>query len=234
MKITFRAFNSDAGLNGIIPSPASKALPKWFKSISQFIGNNKSFDLDSSNNPNLTVKACSPFLDSLIAGYVIYLENDILVKKIDGEISVQWTRGGNNLVSSHSVEQIDSKQIPSGFYKIPLKFENSWSIITPKGYSALIVHPLNRTDLPFYTLSGFVDTDDYHLPVNFPFVMRDDFEGIIEAGTPIAQIIPVKRELWAHKIEEFDANFSQKNWAKLKSKVFKSYKTQFWKRKDYK
>jgi hypothetical protein len=123
--------------------------------------------------------------------------------------------------------------VPSGFNPQPYKFKNDWSIKTPNGYSALFTHPLNRGDLPFYTLSGFVDTDGYNGPVNFPFLIRSDFEGIIPAGTPIVQVIPIKRESWTHEISKFEEEFSSKFNAKFHSKMYRVYKNLFWKRKDY-
>jgi hypothetical protein len=124
--------------------------------------------------------------------------------------------------------------VPHGYDPQPFKFRNDWAIETPKGYSALFVHPLNRGDLPFYTLSGVVDTDDYNVPVNFPFLIRADFEGIIPAGTPIAQVIPIKRESWGHEIGKFDPEYSTKKSAKFNSTIYRAYKNLFWKRKEYK
>jgi hypothetical protein len=133
----------------------------------------------------------------------------------------------------HGKNQISPEMIPAGFSDQPFKFKNNWSIKTPKGYSALFVHPLNRGDLPFYTLSGFVDTDDYNTPVNFPFLIRADFEGIIPKGTPIAQVIPIKRESWTHEVNNYDPKFTIEKEAKLNSTIYRAYKNLFWKRKDY-
>jgi hypothetical protein len=162
------------------------------------------------------------------------LSNDIYVVKNEGHLpSISWKRGGD-LVSTHAVAQISIEQIPEGYCHQPFKFSNEWGIELPKGYSALYTHPLNRTDLPFYTLSGVVDNDKYVQPVNFPFLIREDFEGLIEAGTPIAQIIPVKRESWSHQIIKFDLEFIKKFEAKFRTKIYRAYKIGYWSRKDYK
>ena len=69
------------------------------------------------------------------------------------------------------------------------------TILTPNKYSLLITHPLNRTDLPFLVSSGFVDSDKTQLSFGkLPFFLKEDFEGIIKAGTPYAQLIPIRRE----------------------------------------
>jgi hypothetical protein len=80
-----------------------------------------------------------------------------------------------------------------------IKFNNFWTIETPPGYSLLITHPINRHDLPFMTLTGLIDTDLYKDNfINFPARWRDpSFRGVLPKGTPVAQCIPVKRELWS-------------------------------------
>ena len=47
----------------------------------------------------------------------------------------------------------------------------------------------------FTIMDGIVDTDSYNALVNFPFFLNDwSYEGLIPAGTPMAQVIPFKRE----------------------------------------
>ena len=233
MKISFKAFNNSAGISGHSPAPSVKKLPSWYNAIPRFVDNEKKFKFFANGNVNSTVKWCNPFLDSLTAGYMITLENDLFVALENGEHSFAWKSGGSEYISNHDKRQVSKEMVPQGFDPQPFKFLNNWSIKTPKGYSALFIHPLNRGDLPFYTLSGFVDTDDYNQPVNFPFLIREDFEGIIPAGTPIAQVIPIKRESWTHEIGEFSEDFVIKSSAKFNSTIYRAYKNLFWKRKDY-
>jgi hypothetical protein len=75
-----------------------------------------------------------------------------------------------------------------------MKWLNWWAIRCPPGYSLLFVPPLNRPDPRFTIFSGIVDADRYFEYVNFPFVWNEpNYHGIVEAGTPIAQVIPIKR-----------------------------------------
>ncbi|HZL31017.1 MAG TPA: hypothetical protein VFC54_08145, partial [Pseudolabrys sp.] len=87
------------------------------------------------------------------------------------------------------------------------KFNNFWTIETPPGYSLLFTHPLNRTDLPFTTITGLVDTDKYSESlIAFPARWHDtNFNGVLPKGTPVAQCIPVKREKWVSRIEAMSA-----------------------------
>ena len=71
------------------------------------------------------------------------------------------------------------------------------------GYSLLVIHPINRDDLPFRALSGLVDCDRYHDAfVQFPARWVDpDFNGVLPKGTPVVQCLPVRREAWALQFE---------------------------------
>jgi hypothetical protein len=87
-----------------------------------------------------------------------------------------------------------------------IKFNNFWTIETPPGYSLLIMHPINRHDLPFVTLTGLVDADRYRDNfIYFPARWRDpDFNGVLPKGTPVAQCLPLKRESWTARFETID------------------------------
>ena len=87
----------------------------------------------------------------------------------------------------------------------PIKFHNLWTIEAPEGYSLLFTHPLNRFDLPFTTLTGLVDSDQYHDNwIHFPAHWHDkNFSGVLPRGTPVAQCVPVKRETWAVRTTTF-------------------------------
>ena len=65
------------------------------------------------------------------------------------------------------------------------------------------------------------------------FFIKNSFSGIIYAGTPIAQLIPIKRENW-ELIE--NKNLKQKGDSMyIDSSLTKNfYKTNLWNRKEYK
>jgi hypothetical protein len=83
------------------------------------------------------------------------------------------------------------------------------------------------------TLSGIVETDNYYSNIHFPFFIKEGFEGIIPAGTPIVQVIPLKREQWKNTIGEADARKLDESNFRLKGKIGRSYKSQWWVRKSY-
>jgi len=150
-------------------------------------------------------------------------------------INVRWATN-INFIGTHGPEQAPGLPVPFGGENGLLKWRPGWRISTPEGYSCLFTHPLNRHDLPFRTFSGVVDKDKYKLGVEFPFqlltsIKKDVF--ILEKGTPICQVLPFKRDNWNSSTIEFNEEENKKEGFKLKSKIVRSYKQQFWQKKVY-
>lgn len=211
------------------PRPASEFIPDWYKNMESYVGGKKI--PDGKGVTTGTVKRCMPVFDSIISGYIITLPADVFVSIKDGQQYFEWSTFG--LISFHSVEQAENHPSRKP-YPYP-KFMNPWGIKTPKGYSVLFVQPFHR-EAPFTILPGIVDTDEYYSQVNFPFVINDpSFEGLIPKGTPIAQVIPFKRESWKMEFgNEKQVIENKKLSIKLQTKFFDRYKTMFWSRKEYK
>ena len=218
------------------PKPASSFIPEWYKSIPGLVGEEKKHGIHI-NNPgtsNSTIKGCSPFLDALVTGYIWSAPVDIEIRKEDNNYFFRWRTEGV-FVTEHTYDQHPG--VPPAFNgkDFIMKWAFNYIIETPKGYSTLFTHPLNRNDLPFKTFSGIVDTDEYNLPVQFPFQilkMEEDLL-IIEKGTPLCQIIPFKRENWKSEKENISDLAKRINEFNFKSKIIKSYKKNFWKKKRY-
>jgi hypothetical protein len=68
---------------------------------------------------------------------------------------------------------------------------------------------------------------------NLPFFLKEGFEGIIPKGTPIAQIIPFKRESWNLQKDAALVNESRLNSRNSDSVIFGWYKKTIWKKKSY-
>jgi hypothetical protein len=225
--------NTDIWYNA--PQPASKYVPQWYKDIPQFMDNAPKLKLlvgDERNATNATIKRCVPFLDAMTTGYTYTLADDISVFSNNGVLEV-LSKTGSTLISSHDISQFDGLHIPDEYHKIVFKFENPWVFNPPLGYSMMFTHPVNRLDLPFVTFTGVVDVDSYDIPVQFPFLLKKDFEGILESGTPVAQFFPVKRESWKIEAEQYDERSRLKSFRKFHSKINRSYQNQFWHKKIY-
>lgn len=214
------------------PLPASKLIPEWYKEMGSYL--NKEKKPIGNGIVSTTIKKCMPVFDAITAGYIIKTPADIWVsiKEIDG-VKTQYFEWSNySLIQFHPIEQAPNHPSKKP-YSYP-KFMNPWAIKTPKGYSTLFVQPLHRKSV-FTILEGIVDTDIYTAPVNFPFVIDDpDFEGLIPAGTPMAQVIPFERKQWVMSIgKEKELTLINNLGKKLETKFFDRYKTLFWAKKEY-
>lgn len=176
------------------PKSASFHTPKWFKDM-------KPDDTSSVKTlPHyLTVKSCVPFIDALTSGYMLELPVDVAVKKVNGFINLTWSKGDLRIAEARGGEGAPLLPVPTGYDKQHFVWFSMVSFEISKGYSMLITHPFNRFDLPFVTLSGIADADSVLGPGQIPFFIKEGFEGVIQAGTPIAQLLPFKRENWQLK-----------------------------------
>lgn len=212
------------------PQPASKFIPDWYKNLDSYMGSIKR--PDGNGTTNATAKRCMPVFDAITSGYIIVSPADVFVSQRDGQPYFEWSNFG--LISFHPKEQAPDHPNRNGLNAYP-KWINHWAIKTPKGYSTMFVQPFHRESV-FTILPGVVDTDTYTAPVNFPFVLNDPkFEGIIPAGTPIAQVIPFKRESWEMQFGEQKEFIEQAQvTTRLQTKFFDRYKTMFRSSKEYK
>ena len=213
------------------PSPATKNLPDWYKSLKGYIDGKYRF---TTKSVGTTVKKCVPYFDAITAGYFIYLSADVIVDPESDTGNIIHWKTSSPIVRLHAMEQLGDFKVPNEYYNIPFKWDNFHTVSTPRGYSSFIMHPANRIDLPFYTLSGIVDTDEYNkTPILFPFFLKKDFRGLIPKGTPIAQVFPFKRDSWKmeiqHPIENIEANLEKHN-----SYMIHAYKNFSWGKKDFK
>jgi hypothetical protein len=215
-----------------LPKAAKNFVPEWYKKSEKVINGSKEI-LDHHGNKKLALKACMPFADSLLSGYMVYSWQDIQVTRdANGIPNFAWPIEPDPLQSRPS----DGDQllpVPAGHDGLSLVWLNKLSMKTPAGYSVLITHPLNRFDLPFTTLSAIVDSDSVMYPGRVPFFIKSDFEGVIKKGTPIYQVIPFKREDWVSQKDEAIIKEGNKNMFNATSVISGWYKQNYWKKKMY-
>ena len=226
-------FTNTADADIAKPILASMMLPDWYKQMGSYTHGEKIPVYDEQKLNFGTAKKCMPMFDALTAGYILRSAADIHISKENDEYYYQWS--GLNAIEFHSPDQLTNN--PHNKYNtnaIP-KWKNYWAIETPKGYSCLFVSPFNQ-NLPFAIFPGIVDTDTYKSTIHFPFLLNEpNFQGYIKAGTPIAQVIPFKRESWNMEFggpDDVATHNRLKN--TLSTKFFDKYKTLFWTKKEYK
>lgn len=198
-QLEFLCFEDDLG-NIPEPYPARKLIPEWYKALAMKRG--PGFDQS-------TVKRCPPFLDAMVTGWIIPLVADVEIESNHDCSHIKYnTKYPRPIIENHLQEQVTSDKCPAPHLpKPPIKFLNYWMIRCPKGYSLLFTPPLNRADERFTCFSGLVDCDGYFEFINFPFVWNvPNFHGILPAGTPLMQVIPIKRDtiFKKHNIRAFN------------------------------
>jgi hypothetical protein len=212
------------------PKPSSHFVPDWFKSIpAERSKKGQNFKQAS------TVKKCVPFMDAFTMGYTLALPQDIGFSNHNGSVDVNvGVDRQPSLLELDPVHRTEGLHVPDGYSEVVFRINLQQIIETPKGYSLLVTHPLNRFDLPFLTFSGVVDTDVLSTPITVSLRLKQGFTGILEKGTPLAQVIPIKRETWDSSIgDPYSSNKINKINFDLNSRLNRSYQLNFWNKKRY-
>lgn len=164
------------------PLPAANVLPEWYRQLDAAFGDGKS-----------TVKRCRPFFDALTRGWIIPLPTDIdVTADEDGDLEFGYDYE-IPLVHAHA----DGETGPSTPYAgMPvMQWLSPWRIRVPEGYSVLFTAPMNRVEQRFRLFSGIIDCDQGLFHANSPFLWTQfPYSGTVEKGTPIAQLIPFRRD----------------------------------------
>lgn len=221
------------------PTPASKARPSWWKQIQPYhadIKHDRFVDATSG-----TIKTCPAITDIQDFGYMMYFPFDIYVDATDiNQLRVEIPprlldkEGGSHYVSSHFAWQVDGFKVGEEFHPQHIKINPVFGVSTPKGYSVWMTHPTNRTDLPFRTMDSLVDTDTYTAFWTVIIFIKKGFKGVIEAGTPMLQVMPFKRDdVFNSKVVPKNEKKWNKNWEGIKIKFHRTYKNYFWSRKRF-
>ncbi len=231
--ITFVAKDEFTFKSTTAPVPSKKIFPEWYKNMSNYKTKKPTFDEHTGNN-NSTFKFCMPFLDSLTFGYVAVTPCDLVVERgfDDNDIKIHCN-GMFDLIGYRGSPSKHSMPIPEDYYQLEFTWLTHWEAQTPDGYSSFYTHPINRPDLPFYTVSGVMDTDKWYATGNHPFFLKKGFEGLIPMGTPMMSIIPFKRDNWESDSRFMDPMEYNVLNSKVRRHASSGYKKEVWERKDF-
>lgn len=224
-KVIFIAEESANGLP--LPYPAYKSFPNWFVAsnpkiskcpftslmkLQQLQGN---FRPSSNANQfrlvkNSTVKNCPGIVDYLKTGYILPAWCDMSFRRINGQMvfdSALEIPGSNyGLHQKSQFIGMESDELPEmeTFHKIP----SPWYIKTSPGISILITDPYWNRNKNFTSVSAVVHPDitPIHLKWFFEFNKQikdsaeiyDESLQIVKKNTPLALIIPFKRQEFSH------------------------------------
>jgi hypothetical protein len=196
------------------PFPASQHMPEWFK------------NLPADWEQGGTLKRCPPFLTAMGAVYLIPAPADTQLRITEnGEFRES---GKYSLFSGHFPQQFAGAPFAGGRV---LKFDNPWIIVTPPDYVCLITGPINRFEMPFVPLTGIVETGTYYKQVKLPTIclLGRGQSYILRRGTPMIQVIPIRREEWTHEAALMNRAQNDEQQALFDANPH-AYKESFWKR----
>ncbi len=223
------------------PVPIGKTIPEWYRQADRYARDPQTdqyYEMPQIGGKIPTWKACPAVYDILGSGYTYRTPCDLEFAE-DNQGNIH----GRVLDPQHQQFLVDREPlyqfvVPQGYHAKHFAWWADWCVELPEGYSAIYMHPINRFELPFITTSGIIDNDKDKLPGTIPFFFLKGVTGILPAGTPIAQIIPFKREHW---IAEYDTSLSleemeaknQANSDKYRKPDGGVYLREVWERRKY-
>lgn len=217
------------------PKPARHYLPEWYKQLPVA---KKYKDPKHGIREHGRLKDCMPFLDAMTTGYIQESWQDVHVI-FETDENGQYSCKVDTPIESSIMEGYRVMQAPgpAGFYPWEFNHTVPWLPKTPKGWSVIVSPVMNRFDLPWQTMYGIIDSDDfYHWHGKLPlYVKKTDIdEVLIPAGTPLYQITPFFRENWkSYAEEEFNEKKAEKRTWLYKKTFNYFYVKNMWKKKNY-
>ena len=253
-KIVFHSKRKENIGNEHVPQSSKNNMPKWFLDKDKYKKNkNGLYQLSFGSHrgkqiveKTLSWKACPAILDVAISGYLLKTPVDINISKSGGKYEILNKKECGFFCDIRGEE--DGFPTPYGYEDIHFVWITNWMPQVPEGYTTLWTHPFNRFDLPFISINGFVDSESYTQRGRMPFFIKKDFEGVIPAGTPFIQVIPIKNESWQMELKNYTEDEINEN-NHLEEKTLSSvkddedyvpgtlfrtnYKNRFWLKKQY-
>lgn len=200
-KITVDAFtNSSAVLDFFPIAKSSNFLPKWYKSLPNFYSSKIGHDIDI-NLP--TMKSCDGFRSLYSKGFIIPLWADLILKTYKNNSWEYQSSDKILTVTSH-----DSDQFGSEFNEFQhIKIMSPWILKEKSNVKFLLSNPV------FNTLSKYKDVNILPGILDFTFqnnshvniFIQKNQQIKLDAGTPIAQFIPLtdrKIDLKLHLLDD--------------------------------
>lgn len=219
------------------PQPSKTYLPDWFINMPPYAPSEKNPRgnkiIVENHDSNATAKKCTPMLDAMITGYTVPLWSDVQVRQEENGPRITW-KVSQDVFGPHGNWGAPLIPPPLGYDNVVFKFNTSFRIRTPKGYSVIIRNVAGHNGLPFYAIPAIIDTDKSVIDTNIPVWVRSGFDGIVEKGTPMAQIIPFKRDNWKATFTWItEEQMRQEDDKGFASTIVNNYVKNIWSRKKF-
>ena len=223
MKKVIHFFHYPDHKNVLSPLPAHRFIPEWYKKS----------ELTLSDGETAGLRACMPYFDAMSSGWVVRLDQDLHIFVNDNGVKqFRWDED-EQVLHLRPLELGKHMAVPEGYSHEGIAIYLKVGYKTPRGWSILVTHPFNRFDLPFMAVSGIMDSDKWHTPGNIPIFLKKGFTGTIPKGTPIAQVLPIKRANWT-STWHLNIDKIAKALKQSRNNHKGNYKNNFWVRKRYK
>lgn len=237
-KVKFYQYSENTSAYADMPQPSSKFVPDWYKKQRGSINDEETL---SKGYATATVKKCMPVFDLMTAGYMITMPCDVYLDatnpdKLTWSIPASIKQFQADMFSSHDKQQYDEYPIDADRqHQTLFRVMPFWYIKTDPGYSCLFVNPMHRDTSPLFAIPAMVDSDTFISEGHLSFLVDKGFKGIVKKGTPLVQVIPIKRESWSSEIVAIEDSKSElnKQRLRLRSVFTNGYKNLFRSKKDY-
>lgn len=246
-KITFTLYPDQDPKVYLSPQPGSRFVPKWYRDGEKYVNKEDgSLNIPSPDLRAPGLKSCSPFLDSIISGFIQPLSCDIEILKNNGTDPIEFRYvakdQNGDYVEVEDLHLMDERRggightmpRPAGHSQNHLVWVGHYGWKVPRGWSVIVTHPMNQFQLPFTTSSGIMESDRFFMGGNIPWYIKEGFTGIIPKGTPMFQIIPIKRAKWLGVLPIRTSNKMGMFMAKQARDVVEGfYRDKLWVKKEY-
>lgn len=155
-------------------------------------------------NENPTIRHCPGIVDVMRSGYILRAWTDIEITTPLAPAPGTGTDGFRDRTGMRP-DEVGGKigafgpglnqKLPlyPGEYDFALKLDSPWLCKTPPGWSLLYLPMPYDGPKPWRVLHGITDNDTFHI-VNILAMWNHHGTYMIEAGTPLCMLLPVKRE----------------------------------------
>jgi hypothetical protein len=184
---------------------ATKLPMAWRKKLNKYIKEND-FNLQNTS-------LCSGIHDLLNMSHVVTSVTDISIRTNGDGQNFKWeipTPAISKMVGYDAVSHFEGWQygdhieLPVNTLKTIVKIQTGWKVRLPKDY-VLMLSPLTYNEENRFTaFSGILDptiSNELNVPLFWHIL---DGQTIIEAGTPLALLTPIKQEKFNFLIKESD------------------------------
>jgi hypothetical protein len=193
--------------NNVLPGPAREDLIAIMKK-------SKNTQIKTSSLKEVNIKNCPGIIQYMKNGYVIRAWQDIMIEADSSGEKYFWECPVSKKISKVSdlprdlYEEAELGGFDQDIFydyfprkntlKSVLKVNTPWYVKLPRGYGALILPVWYDNEERFTTIPGILETD-YLEKLNIQLYWHAlGKQEIIEAGTPLAKVIPIKLDSWEY------------------------------------